>query len=57
MQAIMDRHRQPVALVDFCATGNAKIPINGYAFGVCKVKNRLAGDFWEFTRKAQQTSG
>jgi hypothetical protein len=40
--------------VDFCATNNAKIPIIGVAFGVCRVKNRLIGDFWGFTREAQQ---
>jgi hypothetical protein len=40
--------------VDFCATNNAKIPIIGAAFGVCRVKNRLIGDFL-FTCEAQQT--
>jgi hypothetical protein len=44
---------QPVALVDFCAINNAKIPIIGAArtfgsMGVCGVKNRLIGDFLGF---------
>jgi hypothetical protein len=25
------------------------------SIGVCRVKNRLIGDFWDFTREAQQT--
>jgi hypothetical protein len=48
-------HWQSVALVDFCATANVKIPINGHVFGVCGgIKNRLAGDFWGFARKGQK---
>jgi hypothetical protein len=44
---------QPVALVDFCATGTAKIPIirraaNLWFDGVCKLKNRLIGAFFRF---------
>jgi hypothetical protein len=51
-------HQQPVALVDFCVTSNAKIPIIGAARtegstnlrfeGVCRVKNHLIGDFSGF---------
>jgi hypothetical protein len=44
----MQDRQQPVALVDFCATNNAKILILGAAFGVCGVKNRLIGDFLRF---------
>jgi hypothetical protein len=47
---------QPVALVDFCATSNAKIPIIGAAFGVCKVKNRLIGDFLGFYMRSATNS-
>jgi hypothetical protein len=46
--------------VDLYAISSAKIPIIGAArtfgsIGVCGVKNRLAGDFLGFTRKARQT--
>jgi hypothetical protein len=48
--------------VDFCVTCAAKIPIIRHprTFGsraVCRVKNRLAGDFLGFMREAQQTAG
>jgi hypothetical protein len=53
--------QQPVALVDFCTTGNAKIPIIGAAAnlrfdGVCRVKNRLAGDFSGFYAQSATNS-
>jgi hypothetical protein len=41
--------------VDFCVINDAKIPIFGAALGVCRVKNRLIGDFGDFMREAQQT--
>jgi hypothetical protein len=44
------------ALVDFCAANGPKIPIIGAPWVVCKVKNRLAGDFWDFMREAQQSA-
>jgi hypothetical protein len=49
--------RQPVALVDFCAISNAKIPIIGAALrtigspGVCKLPGAWGGFcvfFWNF---------
>jgi hypothetical protein len=46
-----------VALVDFCAVSNAKIPINGRAFGVCRVEIALQAIFGDFKREAQQTPG
>jgi hypothetical protein len=39
---------QPVALVDFCATNNTKIPIIRPALAVCRVKKRLAVAFLGF---------
>jgi hypothetical protein len=36
--------------VDFCTISKAKIPIIRRAFGVCRVKNRLIGDFLEWLR-------
>jgi hypothetical protein len=47
---------QPVVLVDFCTTSTAKIPINRRALGVCKVKNRLQGDFWRFYARSATNS-
>jgi hypothetical protein len=41
--------------VDFLRLMPQKIPDYWAAFGVCRVKNRLIGDFWGFTREAQQT--
>jgi hypothetical protein len=45
--------RQPVVLVDICATSTAKIPIIRRAANrrfdeVCRVKDRLIGDFLGF---------
>jgi hypothetical protein len=42
--------------VDFCAINNAKIPIIGAAFGVCRVKNRLIGDFLGFYARSATNS-
>jgi hypothetical protein len=42
--------------VDFRTTNNAKIPIIRPALAVCRVKNRLADDFRDFMREAQQTA-
>jgi hypothetical protein len=47
---------QPVALVDFCAISNAKIPIIGAAFGVCGGKNRLAVGFSRFYARSATKS-
>jgi hypothetical protein len=44
-------HRQVVALVDFCATNNAKIPIIGAVFGVYRAKNRLKAGFGNLCAK------
>jgi hypothetical protein len=39
---------QPVALVDFYVTSDAKIPVIRHVLAVCTVKNRLKGDFLRF---------
>jgi hypothetical protein len=41
-------NQQPVALVDFCAISNAKIPIIRPALAVCRVKKCLAVTFLGF---------
>jgi hypothetical protein len=47
---------EPPALVDFCTTGTAKIPIIGAPLGVCEVKNRLTGDFWRVYARSATNS-
>jgi hypothetical protein len=47
---------QPVALVGFCAILYRKNHDLWAAFGVCKVKNRLTGDFWGFYARSATNS-
>jgi hypothetical protein len=48
--------QQPVALVDFLCLMPQKIPDNRAAFGVCRVKNRLIGDFLGFYARSATNS-
>jgi hypothetical protein len=49
-------YEQPVALVDFLRLKPQKIPDLWAAFGVCRVKNRLIGDFLGFYARSATNS-
>jgi ribosomal protein S14 len=42
--------QEPVTLVDFCAASGPKISIIRRPLAVCRVKNRLIGDFFGVLR-------